>query len=317
MNLVFVARNIPSAGLQAMEKVAKVTVSELDRELTSRELSDRCKGCDVLVATPANKINGALLRACPEIRLIASFGAGIDHVDLKAAKEHGVVVTNTPGVVSKTTADLSLALILAVTRRLVEGDRLIRSGGFRGIHPTFMLGFDLFGKTLGIFGLGRIGVELARRANVLGMKVIYHNRNRNKAAESELNVKYVPFGELLRQSDVVSVHAPLSSQTKGLFDYAAFSSMKKGAYFVNVARGAIHVEEDLVRGLEEGLIAGAALDVYENEPSVHPRLLTMQNVVLAPHLGTATEEVRTKMALTVAENVIAFLEDRDPPNRVV
>ncbi len=214
MKRVFVARNIPSAGLRSMERVAKVIVSEKDRELNSQELSARCKGCEVLVPTPANKIDGGLLRACPEIRLIASFGAGIDHVDLKAAKEHGVVVTNTPGVVSKTTADMALALILAVTRRLVEGDRLIRSGGFKGIHPTFMLGFDLFGKTLGIFGLGRIGVELARRANVLGMQVVYHNRNRNRAVESELNARYVSFDELLQQSDVVSVHAPLTDQTK-------------------------------------------------------------------------------------------------------
>lgn len=317
MDCVFVARNIPGPGLKAMKTVTNVIVSELDRELSAGEILDRCKGCTILVPTPANRIDGELLKACPEIRLVASFGAGVDHIDLDAAREQGVVVTNTPGVVSKTTANLGLTLILAVTRRLVEGDRLVRSGGFQGIHPTFMLGSDLDGKTLGIFGLGRIGLELARRAKMLDMEIVYHNRNKNTDAESELRARYVSFREMLQQSDVVSVHAPLTNLTKGVFNYDAFSSMKRGAFFVNVARGAIHVEEDLSRSLEEGLIAGAALDVYENEPSVHPLLINMQNVVLAPHLGTATEEVRTKMALTVAKNVIAFLEGNDPPNRLI
>lgn len=316
MNRIFVARAVPQPGIEAMARMAEVIVSPHDRDLTREELVREADGCTVLVSTPANRIDAPLLDDRPEIRLVANYSVGVDHVDLDAARDRGVMVTNTPGVLTATTANMALALILAVTRRLVEGDRLVRSGGFKGVAPLFMLGSDLEGKTLGIFGLGRIGRALAERTKVLGMEIIYHNRSPLPEVEEEVSAHYVPFDELLSRADVLSVNAPLTDQTRGIFNYEAFRRMKPGAFFVNTGRGPIHVEEDLVRALKEGVIAGAGLDVYEHEPEVHPELVTMENVVLAPHLGSATLEVRTKMSLQVAGNVVAFLEGGEPPDRI-
>jgi glyoxylate reductase len=317
MDRIFVTRKIPEAGLERLAAVAEAAVWPLDRELTPQELVEQTKDCRILVCTPANLIDAAFLNRRPDIRLIANFGAGVDRIDLAAAKKRGVVVTNTPGVLSATTANMAMALILALTRRLIEGDRLLRSGGFKGVHPLFMLGTDLEGKILGIYGMGRIGTALARRARAFGMKILYHNRRKCSGQELELGATWVDFEELLARADILSVNAPLTGQTRGVFNYQAFCRMKPAAFFINAARGPIHDEADLVRALSEGRIAGAGLDVYEREPEAHPGLLEMQNVVLAPHLGTATREVRTRMALLVAENVLAFLEGRESPNRVV
>jgi len=316
MDRVFVTRGIPSAGLNLLADRAEVIVSPLDRELTPQELVERTADCKVLVCTPANIIGAFLFNKRPQIRLVASFGAGVDHIDLEAAKEYDVIVTNTPGVLSATTANMAMALILALTRRLLEGDQLLRAGGFKGVHPLFMLGTDLAGKVLGIYGLGQIGLSLARRATTFGMEILYHNRNKRLEVESELRAQWVGFDELLEKGDIISINAPLTDQTRGIFNYQAFSRMKPDAFFINTARGSIHNEADLVKALDEKLIAGAGLDVYEHEPQVHSGLLKMKNVVLAPHLGTATVEVRTKMSLLAAENVISFLDGRRPPNRV-
>ncbi len=316
MDRVFVTREIPSAGLNLLADRAEVIVSPLDRELTPQELVERTADCKVLVCTPANIIGDFLFNKRPQIRLVASFGAGVDHIDFEAAKEYDVIVTNTPGVLSATTANMAMALILALTRRLLEGDQLLRAGGFKGVHPLFMLGTDLAGKVLGIYGLGQIGLSLARRATAFGMEILYHNRTKRLEVESELRAQWVVFDELLEKGDIISINAPLTDQTRGIFNYQAFSRMKPHAFFINTARGSIHNEADLVKALDEKLIAGAGLDVYEHEPQVHSGLLNMKNVVLAPHLGTATVEVRTKMSLLAAENVISFLDGRRPPNRV-
>lgn len=316
MDRIFVARAIPRPGIEAMARRGEVVVSPHERDLTPEELVREAAGCRVLVSTPANRIDASLLDGRPEIRLVANFSVGVDHVDLDAARERGVLVTHTPGVLTATTANMALALILAVTRRLVEGDRLVRSGGFKGVAPLFMLGSDLEGKILGIFGLGRIGRALANRARVLGMEIIYNNRVPLPEVEEEPAARYVSFDDLLSRSDILSVNAPLTDQTRGIFNYGAFSRMKPGAFFINTGRGPIHVEDDLVRALKEGVIAGAGLDVYEHEPAAHPGLVKMENVVLAPHLGSATLEVRTKMALQVAGSVVAFLEGRKPPDRI-
>ncbi len=316
MDRVFVTREIPSAGLNLLADRAEVIVSPLDRELTPQELVERTADCKVLVCTPANIIGAFLFNKRPQIRLVASFGAGVDHIDLEAAKEYDLIVTNTPGVLSATTANMAMALILALTRRLLEGDQLLRAGGFKGVHPLFMLGTDLAGKVLGIYGLGQIGLSLARRATAFGMEILYHNRTKRLEVESELRAQWVGFDELLEKGDIISINAPLTDQTRGIFNYQAFSRMKPDAFFINTARGSIHNEADLVKALDEKLIAGAGLDVYEHEPQVHSGLLKMKNVVLAPHLGTATDEVRTKMSLLAAENVVAFLDGRRPPNRV-
>lgn len=316
MDRVFVTREIPSAGLKSLTDRAEVIVSPFDRELTPQELVERTADCNVLVCTPANLIGASLFIKQPQIRLIANFGAGVDHIDLEAVKEYDVIVTNTPSVLSATTANMAMALILALTRRLLEGDQLLRAGGFKGVHALFMLGTDLEGKILGIYGLGRIGLALARRAAAFGMEILYHNRNKRPEVESELRAQWVGFDELLEKADIISINAPLTDQTRGIFNCQAFSRMKPDAFFINTARGSIHNEADLVKALNEKLIAGTGLDVYEHEPQVHSGLLKMKNVVLTPHLGTATHEVRTKMSLLVAENVIAFLDGRKPPNRV-
>ncbi|MBU1742212.1 MAG: D-glycerate dehydrogenase [Proteobacteria bacterium] len=317
MDRVFVTRRLPQPGLDLMATRAEVVVSPLKRDLTPTELIDRSAGARVLCPTLADKITPEYLDARPEIELVATFAVGFDNIDLDAAQKRGVVVTNTPGVLTGATADMTLALILAVMRRLVEGDKLLRAGRFEGVSPLFHLGADLEGKVLGIFGLGRIGQAVAERARPFGMKIIYHNRNRRPEAEERLGARYVSFEDLLAESDVISINAPANPETIGRFDYAAFSRTKKTAYIVNTGRGVIINEADLVRALQEGLIAGAGLDVYEQEPAVDPGLIGLDNVVLAPHLGSATIEVRDRMSLLVAESVVAFLDGREPPHRLV
>jgi len=276
-----------------------------------------CQGCRVLVCTLAEPIDRDFLLTRPEIRMVANYAVGYDNLDLNAARDLGVVMTNTPGVLSDATADLTMALILALMRRVVEGDKLLRAGGFQGVSPLFMLGSDLAGKTLGILGLGRIGEAVAMRAVAFGMGIIYHSRTLRPEAERALGAEYVGFDELLARSDIISINAPLNQQTRGLFNYHTLKRMKPGAYLVNTGRGPIIVEEDLARALNDGLIQGAALDVYENEPQVHPGLLGLDNVILCPHLGSATQETRSRMSTLVAENVLAFLEGREPPTRLV
>lgn len=317
MDRVFVTRRLPQPGLDLMARRAELVVSPHERDLTPTELIDLSAGARVLCPTLADQIDETFFEARPEIELLAAFAVGVDNIDLDAARERSVVVTNTPGVLTGATADLTLALILGVMRRLVEGDRLVRAGGFQGISPRFHLGTDLGGKTLGIYGLGRIGQAVAERALPFGLKIIYHNRDRRPEAEERLGARYVSFEELLAESDVISINAPATPETVGRFDYLAISRMKKTAYLINAGRGVIVREADLARALREGLIAGAGLDVYEHEPAVDPGLIDLANVVLAPHLGTATVEVRDRMSLLVAENVVAFLDGREPPHRLV
>lgn len=317
MDKICVTRRLPQAGLDLMAQAAELVVSPHDRALTRAELMELCQGCRVLVCTLAEPIDREFLLARPQVRLVANYAVGYDNLDLAAGQELGVVMTNTPGVLSDATADLTLALILALMRRVVEGDKLLRAGGFKGVAPMFMLGSDLMGKTLGILGLGRIGEAVGLRALPFGMKIIYHNRHPRPEAERALGAEYVGFDELLARSDVISINAPLNQATRGLFNYHTLKRMKPGAYLVNTGRGPIIVEEDLARALNDGLIRGAALDVYEHEPQVHPGLLGLDNVILCPHLGSATQETRGRMSTLVAENVLAFLEGKEPPNRLV
>jgi glyoxylate reductase len=317
MDRICVTRRLPQAGLDMMAQAAELVISPHDRALTHPELLELCQGCRVLVCTLAEPIDREFLLERPEVRMVANYAVGYDNLDLEAGRDLGVVMTNTPGVLSDATADLTMALILALMRRVVEGDKLLRAGGFQGVSPLFMLGSDLTGKTLGVLGLGRIGEAVASRAVAFGMSIIYHSRSPRPEAERALGAEYVGFDELLSRSDVISINAPLTPQTRGLFNYHIFKRMKPGAYLVNTGRGPIVVEEDLARALNDGLIRGAALDVYENEPQVHPGLLGLDNVILCPHLGSATLETRGRMSTLVAENVLAFLEGREPPTRLV
>ena len=274
------------------------------------ELLLRVKDVEGLVCLLSDRIDAAVITSGERLRIIANLGVGTDNVDVPAARAKGIVVTNTPGALTEATADLSFALLLAAARRLVEADAYTRSGAFRSwelLQPH--LGLDVHGKTLGIVGMGRIGTAVARRGRRgFDMPILYHNRHQNEEAERDLWARFVSFEELLRESDFVCVHAPLSRETHHLFDRDAFRRMKNTAILVNVARGPIVDEEALVWALEQGEIAGAGLDVYEREPAVHPGLVALHDrVVLAPHIGSATAETRRGLARIAVANVLAVL----------
>ena len=296
-----------------------VVMRELPGPIGREELLEGVRTADALICLLSDRIDATVLETGERLVIIANLGVGYDNIDVPAATARGIVVTNTPGALTETTADLTFALLLAAARRIVEADAYTRAGSFRGwelLQPH--LGLDVHGRTLGIVGMGRIGIAVARRGHRgFDMPILYHNRRRNEDAERELAATYVSFPELLESSDFLCVHAPLSLETRHLFDREAFRRMKKTAILVNVARGPIVDEEALVWALERGEIAGAALDVYEQEPKVHPRLTALrERVVLAPHIGSATTETRRGLARIAVANVLAVLEGASPPNAV-
>jgi len=298
---------------------ADVWVSPHDRPMDPGELCQAVVGADALVTLLHDRIDATVLDAAGEqLRCVANVAVGYDNIDVAAATERGVVVTNTPGVLTDATADLAMALILAVTRRLGEGERHVRAREAWSWDMFFMLGAGLAGKTLGVIGLGGIGRATARRALGFGMRVVYAGPRRAPASvEQELGAaRHLPLDDLLASADVVSIHAPLTSETRHLIDARRLALMRPSAYLVNTARGPIVDEAALVEALRSGAIAGAALDVYEREPEVHAGLLELDQVVLTPHLGSATIETRTAMATLAAENVLAVLEGRQPPTPV-
>ncbi|KIX12809.1 2-hydroxyacid dehydrogenase [Dethiosulfatarculus sandiegensis] len=319
MKKILVTRRIPQPALDLFGNMdgVELVVSPHDRPLARQELLDMSQGATAVLSMLVDKIDADYMDRCPDVKIVANFAVGFDNIDLEAARERKVIVANTPDVVTDATADMALALMLGVARRLVEGDQLVRKGEFKGTSPMFMLGVDLKGKTLGIYGMGRIGLAVARRARAFGMNIVYTKRTPDPEAEAELGARYLSFDEFLAASDFVSVNAPLTEQTKGAFNYQAFGKMKKTAYVINTARGPLIKEADLVKALSEGLIAGAGLDVYEKEPLVHQGLLDMPNVLLAPHAGTATWETRCDIGSTAAENIIAYLKGEEIPHRVV
>ena len=274
--------------------------------LAHEELCARVAGKRALVCLLTDRIDRALLEAGRDLRIVANVAVGYDNVDLEAARERGVIVTNTPDVLTEAVAEFTWGLILATTRRIVEADRVVRAGQWRGWGLDYMLGAELRGKQLGIVGYGRIGRAVAARAAAFGMTVAYYDRT-GKAHRDASGAVSLSFDELLVTSDVVSIHTPLTEDTAHLFDRRAFARMKRSSYLVNTSRGPVVDEEALAWALREGLLAGAALDVYEREPQVHADLLALNNVVLAAHLGSATRETRTAMADLAARNVIAVL----------
>lgn len=283
----------------------------IDRQELLRRVADK----DGLICILTDKVNGEFLQAAPKLRIAATVSVGFDNIDVNACTQRRVVATNTPGVLDDTTADFAWCLLMAIARRLVEGDSWVRSGTWPGWDLDQLCGADVWGKTLGIIGFGRIGREMARRALGFKMRVLYSAQTRApKEVESELKAAFANLGRLLAESDFVSLHVPLTPQTRHLIDAEALAMMKPSAYLINTARGPVVDEDALVQALQKSWIAGAALDVYENEPTVNPALLNCKNVVLSPHLGSASIETRTKMAMTAAQNVIAFFEGRRPPN---
>ena len=313
---VFVTRKIPEEGLELLKKYCEVYVNPYDRILTKDEIISNLKGRDGLLCLLTDKIDRDVIFSNPRLKAISNYAAGYDNIDIKAATERKIPVTNTPDVLTETTAELAWALLFAVARRIVEGDRFTRDGKFRGWAPLLMLGQDISGKTLGIIGAGRIGTAFALKSKGFNMEVLYVSRRRNEILEKELNAKKVDLHTLLKNADFVSLHVPLTSETRHLIGEKELRMMKRNAILVNTSRGAVIDEKALVKALKERWIFGAGLDVYENEPEVNRELTKLDNVVLEPHIGSAILETRTRMAIMAAENLIISLEGKKSKNCV-
>jgi lactate dehydrogenase-like 2-hydroxyacid dehydrogenase len=311
---IVVTRRIPETALEVLAPAGEVWVSPHDRPMAAAELHAAARGAGAVVTLLHDRVDDAFLDAAgAALRVVANVAVGYDNVDVAACTSRGVVCTNTPGVLTDATADLALALILASTRRLGEAERLVRAGGTWSWSMFFMLGSSLQGKTLGIVGLGQIGAATARRARAFGMRIAYTARRPVDAAlEAELETARLELDELLETADVVSIHCPLTDATRHLIDARRLGLMKPTAYLVNTARGPIVDEAALARALRAGTIAGAGLDVFEREPAIEPELFELENVVLIPHLGSATIETRTAMAVLAAQNVVAVLAGQPP-----
>jgi glyoxylate reductase len=304
MPSVLITRRLPSSALRLFDDRFAIDVHTDDAGLSREALHARLQGKDGVLVVLGDRIDKAAIDAAPSLRIVANVAVGYDNLDVAYARSKGVVCTNTPDVLTDATADLTWALILAVTRRLGEGERLLRRGEWRGFAFDFMLGSSLRGKQLGIVGAGRIGRAVAERAHAFGLSVAYASRRRGVWQDAE----QMSFDRLLATSDIVSLHVPLTPETRHLIDQKALARMKRTAYLVNTTRGPVVDEAALAWALRERLLAGAGLDVYEREPVVHPELLPLENVVLSPHLGSATRETRLAMAELAVRNVVAVLE---------
>ncbi len=312
---VLVTRTIPEAGMRLLGDFDVTVLSEKPPERD--ELLEAARGASGILSTVTEKVDADLMDAAGDgLKVVANMAVGFDNIDLDAAGERGVVVTNTPEVLSETTADTAFMLLMAAARRLGEAERMLRAGGWDAWGPMQLMGPDVWGKKLGIVGFGRIGQALARRASGFDMEVAYHDMRRNEEAERDLGVRYLELEELLETCDFVSVHAPLTDETRHLIGEKELESMKDTSVLVNTSRGPVVDEAALAEALAEGRIFAAGLDVFEEEPKVHPRLLELENVVLAPHIGSASIETRDKMAALAAENLVAVLRGEEPKTPV-
>ena len=319
--LVIVTRKLPEAVETRMRELFDARLNVDDRPLSHPELAEAVKTAHVLVPTVTDRIDRALIsQAGPQLKLIANFGNGVDNIDLDTARVRGIIITNTPGVLTEDTADMTMALILAVPRRLAEGTALLKDTRktWTGWSPTWMLGHRIFGKRLGIIGMGRIGQAVARRAKAFGLQIHYHNRRRvAEEIEQELEATYWDsLDQMLARMDIVSVNCPHTPATYHLLSARRLKLLKPSAYIVNTARGEVIDENELARLLETRQIAGAGLDVFENEPAVNPKLLACDSVVALPHMGSATLEGRIDMGEKVIINIKTFLDGHNPPDRV-
>ena len=318
--LVVVTRKLPDVIETRMMELFETRLNLDDHQMTKAELVEAVKTADVLVPTITDRIDASVLsQAGPNLKLIANFGTGVDHIDLATARQRSVTITNTPGVLTEDTADMTMALILSVPRRLAEGERLMRSGDWGGWSPTFMLGHRIWGKRLGIIGMGRIGQAVARRAKAFGMSIHYHNRKRvHPDVERELEATWwESLDQMLARMDVVTIHSPHTPATFHLLSARRLKLMQPHSYLINTSRGEIVDENALTRMLQRKEIAGAGLDVFEHEPAVNPKLLELDNVVLLPHLGSATLEGRVDMGEKVIINIKTFADGHNPPDRVL
>jgi glyoxylate reductase len=315
---VFVTRKILEEGLNMLRERYDVEVSDYDGVIPREMLLKKVKGVDALLSLLTDNIDAEVMDAAgPNLKIIANYAVGYNNIDVEEATKRGIMVTNTPGVLTETTADFAWTLLMAIARRIVEADKFVREGKFRGWEPMLLLGTDVFGATLGIVGFGRIGQAMARRALGFNMRVLYYDNSRiDEQIEKELKATFVDLPTLLKESDFVTLHVPLTKQTHHLIGEKELKMMKKDAYLINTARGPVVDEKALVKALKEGWIKGAALDVFENEPEIEPELLKLDNVVLAPHIASASYATRSKMSVMVAENIIKALNGEVPPNLV-
>jgi glyoxylate reductase len=318
--LVIVTRKLPDAIETRLMELFETRLNADDRPMSAAQLIEAVKTADVLVPTVTDRIDSRVLsQSGPQLKLIASFGTGVDHIDLDTARQRGITVTNTPGVLTEDTADMSMALVLAATRRMGAGERLVRAGQWTGWSPTSMLGSRLTGKRMGIVGMGRIGQALAQRARGFGLAIHYHNRKRVHAEiERELEATYwESLDQMLARMDIVSVNCPHTPATYHLLSARRLKLMKPSAFIVNTARGEVIDENAMVRMLRAGELAGAGLDVYEHEPQINPKFLELDTVVLLPHMGSATLEGRVEMGEKVLINIKTFVDGHKPPDRVL
>lgn len=314
---VFITDKIPETPLKALQDAGcEIVVNETGYTLTQEELCRSIADADAVLCMLSDTIDDSVLESASKVKIFANYAVGYNNIDIAAATHRGIAVTNTPGVLTHATAELAWALLFATARRIVDADRYTREGKFHGWAPTLYLGQDISGKTLGIIGAGRIGASFARKAAGFDMKILYHNRKRDEAFELETGAEYAELSVLLQQSDFVSLHVPLTTETRYLLGEGELRMMKRNAILINTARGPVVDEKALVRALREGWIWGAGLDVYDNEPVIEPELLKLDNVVLAPHIGSATTHTREKMAEMAIDNILAVLRGEIPSHCV-
>lgn len=316
MTNIFVAGKIPEKAEEIL-KGNNVSVFDGEQLITEEELCENVVNADAILSLLSTPITKKVIDAAQNVKIIANYGAGFNNIDVDYATSKGIYVTNTPLVSTDATAELTFAILLAASRRVVEGDQLCRSKGFDGWAPLFFRGTEVSGKTLGIFGFGQIGQAVAKRANAFNMKILYTQPRRlSEEIEEQYNAKYVSFDDLLNESDFITLHSPYKQELHHLFGKEEFAKMKDTAFFINAARGLLVNEKELVNALQSGLIAGAALDVFEFEPSITEELKILSNVVLTPHIGNATYETRDAMSEVAAKNIIEVINDRTPISAV-
>ena len=314
---IFISYPLPEQAVQMARARAKVDLHTGTDPLPREQIIARLEGRQGLICLITDLVDDAFLAACPDLRVVANVAVGFNNVDVGAATRRGVVVTNTPDVLTDTTADFAWALLMATARRVLEGDRYVREGKWKQWEFTLLLGADVHGKTLGVVGFGRIGRAMARRAMGFNMRVLYQDAvQADAASERELRATRVDLPTLLQESDFVTLHTPLLAETRHLINAQSLRAMKKTAYLINASRGPVVDETALVHALKQGWIAGAGLDVFENEPHVHPELIGLANVVLAPHIASASHDTRLRMATLAVENCLAVLEGKTPPTPV-
>jgi glyoxylate reductase len=314
---IYVTREIPEIGIKKLNDFCdNLQVNRKNRNLEYKELNERAADADAILTMLADKVDAEFLNSCEKLKVVANYAVGYNNIDIATATKNNIVVTNTPDVLTDTTADLAWALIMTITRRIVESDSFTRQGRFKGWAPELLFGSDVYGKTLGIVGAGRIGQATAKRAAGFDMNILYYNRSGKKEFESKTGAERVDLKELLKKADIISLHVPLTDDTRYLIDEPELKMMKKNSYLINTARGPVVNETALSKALKNGQIAGAALDVFENEPEVHPELIDLKNVVLTPHIGSATQKTRNTMAEMAAESIITVLSGEKPENIV-